>query len=222
MAHESLTVAGLRATLLSFAVLGAIGCGGTAAPPPAHPEAAKPFSTLDSAWGRFHSNRFLLSLPLPEGKAWRIDDHKTAALVATHPPTRSTVTVRSLLSSELMNRGKCEDLAREIGDLPANANFNPIDDQVVSQPAGFDSRTWIAIEVPSPAHKTWVGHAYLFAAQLHRCLLVHFSTEIALETEQDALMSRLIMAQTKLFPRIAVDGTRTAADANIPRAKDRR
>ncbi len=223
MAYEGLNVAyGVRAVALGIGLSLTVACGGATSLPPAHPEAAKPFSTLDSAWGRFHSNRFLLSLALPEGKLWRIDDHKTAALVATHPPTNSRISVRSLLSSELMNRTKCEDLAREVGDLPADTNFSTIDDQVVAQPSGFDSRAWIAIEVPSPARKTWVGHGYLFAAQFHRCILVHFSTEITLETERDALMSRLIMAQTKLFPRIVLDGTRTAADANVPRAKDRR
>lgn len=121
-----------------------------------------------------------------------------------------------------MNRTRCEDLAREIGELPSDINASTIDDQVVSQPQGFDSRAWVAIEAPKEARKTWKGHAFLFAAQMHRCIVVHFSTDIALESERDALMARLLLVQTKLFSRIAVDATRTAADANIPRANEKR
>ena len=99
---------------------------------------------------------------------------------------------------------------------------NTIDDQLVAQPAGFDARSWVAVEAPLGAHKGWTGHAFLFAAQMHRCIVVHFTTEIARESERDALMARLLLVQTKLFPRLTVDAARTAADAPIPRANEKR
>ena len=204
-------------------LVAAAGCGPSAeTAPPAAPEAVNPPTLNDASWGRFHSNRFQLAMALPEGKTWRIDDHRNAALVATHPPTQSRLALRSSFSSEWMNDTKCEETAREWGEVPPTLNANTIDDQLVAQPAGFDARSWVAVEAPLGAHKGWTGHAFLFAAQMHRCIVVHFTTEIARESERDALMARLLLVQTKLFPRLTVDAARTAADAPIPRANEKR
>ena len=74
-------------------------CG--SAPQPAA-EAAPSSSALPSsktfdgtAWATFHSKRFELSLRLPDGPAWRIDDHRSPWLRATHEGTRSKIVLRS-------------------------------------------------------------------------------------------------------------------------------
>src|SRR5688572_20326403 len=56
------------------------GCGGgdghvetPTMPTPPTVASAPAFAPDPRAWGRFHSKRFALVVPLPEGKSWRID-----------------------------------------------------------------------------------------------------------------------------------------------------
>src|SRR5207253_11167008 len=97
--------------------------GATNAPPPRPPQ----FATDDAGWGRFHSKRFQLSIPLPDGKTWKIDDHSKPELVATHAPTSSRVTVITTTEEELVNRKHCETRARNLGIVPAN-ELTTVDD----------------------------------------------------------------------------------------------
>ena len=105
-----------RQGLSSLAAL-ALGLSACAAAPTAKPPAppppvasAAPFSD-DAAAARFHSGRFGLSVALPDGKAWRIDDHGKLELSAVHAPTHSTLTIYEWNETELMNRAKCETRA---------------------------------------------------------------------------------------------------------------
>src|SRR5207302_616791 len=52
----------------------------------ASPESGAPRFPDEPKLLHFHSKRFALSLPLPDGRAWRIDDHSHVELVATHAP----------------------------------------------------------------------------------------------------------------------------------------
>src|SRR4051794_10252706 len=89
------------------------GCGTSPAPRPppslhATPHRAPSYPIDDASWGRYHSRRFLLSVPLPDGKSWRIDDHSHPFLLAVHEPTSSQVAILTTQEDDLMNRQKCE------------------------------------------------------------------------------------------------------------------
>src|SRR5919205_509074 len=92
MAHARVTFA--APLVLMFA------CGGAGSGPatatPAQPTASEPVATFQGTkWGTYHSKRFELSLGLPDGAAWKIDDHRSAWLRASHEPTRSSLALRS-------------------------------------------------------------------------------------------------------------------------------
>ena len=90
-------VASPRASRALVATLILAGCASPGRPSatavqPASP-AAVSFTDDGKALPRYHSRRLALSLPLPDGGAWRIDDHSRPELVATHAPTRSRLVV---------------------------------------------------------------------------------------------------------------------------------
>src|SRR5262245_42562151 len=77
-------------------------CGPAAQPPPPPPPtptaapAAERASDLETGKvGEFHSKRFQITLPLPDGRAWKIDDHSGTWLVATHAASSSELAVRA-------------------------------------------------------------------------------------------------------------------------------
>ena len=80
--------------------------------PPPKP-AAEAFSEDPRPLPRYHSARLALSLPLPDGRAWRIDDHSGAERVATHAATRSRVMLATFRADVLVGRSQCEALARD-------------------------------------------------------------------------------------------------------------
>src|SRR5688572_24903944 len=58
------------------------------------PNARPPeYPAEDAHWGKFHSKRFQVTVPLPEGRAWKIDDHRQPDLVAVRRETTSRLHV---------------------------------------------------------------------------------------------------------------------------------
>src|SRR5262245_56047856 len=72
-----------------------------------------PASFQNTRWGTYHSKRFGLSLGLPDGSAWKIDDHRSGWLRATHDATRSGLVLRSWSESDNVTRKACYDRARQ-------------------------------------------------------------------------------------------------------------
>lgn len=217
MAHPRLAAAGL--------VLCACGSAASAEAPGGRapgidaasaPASAPSFTTEDAAWGRFHSKRFGLSLPLPDGHAWKIDDHSRPELVAVHPSTSSRVTLLATNEQDLMNRERCETRARQRGMV--NGDLTTVEDAVTVGPDAYDSRVWVAIGAARPGGVV-EGHVYLFGAFLRRCLLVHVSTEIPSANDGDVLSARLAIARARIVGGIALDPMRTTDDATVPREK---
>jgi hypothetical protein len=191
-----------------------------AVPPAASPE----YRTDDASWGKFHSKRFQLTVPLPEGRTWKIDDHRQPELVAVHAPTSSRLTIVATQEEELMNRARCEERARGMGWVPGPAPrstvepLTTVDDQVQTGPEAFDSRVWVAIDASQP-NGAVAGHVFLFGAFLRRCLLVHFTTTVPSSKEEGVLASRLAIAGARVVKSIALDSPRTTDSAAIPRDK---
>jgi hypothetical protein len=187
------------------------------APIPSSPRQANPTLPSDeSSWGKFHSRRFQLTLPLPDGHAWRIDDHSSLNLFAIHEATSSRIELTATQEDELMNRAKCEERARTSGWVP-NGPLTTVEDETASTPESYDSRLWVALD-PGQSGGALVGHVFLFGSLLRRCLVVHFMTRVPSMKEADVMSSRLAVAY-RAIRNIKTDGPRTTDDAVLPRAK---
>jgi hypothetical protein len=143
---------------------------------------------------RYRSPRFKLSVPLPDGHTWEIDDHRGRVLVASHAPTRSTLTVYSSAEPELMNRQSCEAHARQIG-LFALRDPRTVADEVTVGPDAYDTRIWIALEAGTSPGSPLTGHAFLFGAYVRKCLFVHYETSVERGVDEPLLTSRLATAR---------------------------
>lgn len=182
------------------------------------PKIARPPIYADGThgWGRFQSKRFLLSVPLPDGRAWKIDDHSQPELVAVHDPTSSRLTLTVTREDELMNRAKCESRARDHGRVPS-ARLATVEDQVTIGPSAFDSRIWVALDAGGPGAEM-EGHVFLFGAYIRHCLFVHLSTK-APSGSEDVMSSRLAVARERIIGGITLDAPRVGEDATVPQEK---
>lgn len=199
-------------------------CAGPApAPPPRAPGATPPtaaaprFPSDDASWGRYHSRRFNLSFPLPDGKAWRIDDHSRPSLFALHEATGSEVHVLTTQEDDLVNRQKCEIRARELGWVTSKT-LTTVEDETTIGPEAYDSRIWVALDAARPGGAL-EGHVYLFGAFIRRCLLVHVSTVVASAKDEEVLSERLALARARIVRGLTVDPPRVTDDATVPRDK---
>jgi uncharacterized RDD family membrane protein YckC len=142
VAHESLKNAA-RAAMLSFAAIACAACGDRGplvVTSPVDTSIANASNILETApSSKAHSQRFELSIDLPDGQGWKVDDHSRPEFVAIHLPTRSSVVIERWPETDLMNRAKCEERARERGLVP-KGNFTSVDDAAIEFPKGFDTR----------------------------------------------------------------------------------
>lgn len=210
---------------LAAAALAVAACE-PAPPPPRAPNAPaevaqRPtsFATDEATWGKFHSKRFRLVLPLPDGRAWRIDDHGKPDLTATHEPTRSRLRLLATKEEELVNREKCEARARERGWVPKDVST--LEDAVTVGPEAYDSRVWVALSAPK-AGGALTGHVFLFGAFIRSCLLVHIATEVPSAADEDVLSARLAIARARLVGGITLDPPRVGDDGAVPRERSER
>jgi hypothetical protein len=204
---------------LAVGLASALGCGG---PPEVvvlaamrAPPAEGEFPDDSRALLRFHSQRFKLSIPLPDGRAWKIDDHHDRALLARHAPTRSTLTVLTFTEPELMSRQKCMDRAMEMGLLALHDPLT-IEDKTTIGPEAFDTRIWIALEARASPTAALTGHALLIGGYIRKCLFVHYATEVASEKEEPLLTSRLAVARLRILGGIQLEPFDEAPRAKAP------
>jgi hypothetical protein len=178
----------------SLASIGAVLLTLSCAPQPQKPVAAPPTmkaaspveaELADAHWGRFVSQRFGLSIPLPDGHAWRIDDHSSGWLVARHPPTQSVFRARTWREPELMNRTRCEAGARSLlASIPEVAGSQIIDERELgSVPSqGFDTHLVVGI-VARPSRgspsEPLQGFVLAFGASVRRCAALVFLASVA-------------------------------------------
>lgn len=186
---------------LLFALLSA--CGGSAtkpivAPPVTTPES--PAFTAGSRMAHFHSTRFSMSLPLPDGSHWHIDDHHAPVLRATHAATGSLVELAIWHEDELVNRAKCEQHAHEKG-LAKEAAGDEISTELAPVPPGWDTGIWIGADHDE---KTATARFIAFGAFVHKCLYFRFETTTPLAAA-DVLSDRLAFVRVRVFGGLALD-----------------
>ncbi len=214
-----------RSSLLLAALATALieGCGEGGAPAESphgalapRPGAPPGYAEDEHAWGAYHSKRLLLSLKLPEGRVWRIDDHSGPELRASHPGTRSEVIVSRWSEGELVGRKQCEARARERGFVPRK-DLRTLESTVTVGPEAFDTRQWVALEVKGSG--ALVGHLFAFGGNIRQCLLFHLSTEVDGVVDELVLSQRLAMAKTRILDRLALDPPRIGEDIEVGREK---
>jgi hypothetical protein len=167
------------------------------APPAVFAEDGKPLS-------RFHSKRFALSLALPDGHAWRIDDHSRPELVATHAPTRSKIVVLVVRTEELVGRKQCEALARDRKLVPTSELTTIEDADTVTQET-FDTRVWVALEAGHGPAAPIVGHVMAFGGFLRKCFVFDYSTSVDGPAEEGVLSARLAFARARILSGLSLD-----------------
>ncbi len=159
-----------------------------------------PFAPLP----RYRSRRLALSLPLPDGKQWHIDDHSQPELVATHAVTRSRVVVTVFTTDELVGRAQCEELARSRSLVPAGA-FHALEDEVAITQGTFDTRVQVSVRADSAPNGGLVGLVTAFGGFLRKCYAFVYSTEVATPSDEPVLSSRLAVARARVLGGLEID-----------------
>jgi hypothetical protein len=145
-----------------------------------------------------------VSVPLPNGKAWRIDDHSTPNLLATHAPTRSRVLVAVLRTEQLVGRQQCEALALEEKLVPA-VQMQTVEDAVEVRQEVFDARVEVGVLPGRGPGDPVVGHVMAFGGFLRKCFVFDFVTEADGPGSEDAVSQRLAVARARILGGLRVD-----------------
>jgi hypothetical protein len=153
---------------------------------------------------RYHSKRLALSLPLPDGAAWRIDDHSRPELVAMHALTQSKIVVAVMHTDGLVGRSQCEGLARELKLVPS-ADLSTLEDEVTITQSTFDTHIRVALEPGPTADRPLVGHVMAFGGFLRKCFVFDFSTVVDGASRSATLSSRLAFARARILGGLELD-----------------
>jgi hypothetical protein len=171
---------------------------------------APAFTFEGTRWGSFHSKRFELSVGLPDGQAWRIDDHRTPWLFATHDASRSSLRVRSWAEEQLVNYQACYARAREWEPkLPDLEALRVIDDHSAKFGQGMDARVVVGIEPPSvrqePSGKSAPassGFVIAVGASVRKCMIVAYQTAGSMPEE---IAGKLVVVTDRLVGSVKLD-----------------
>jgi hypothetical protein len=177
-------------------------------------EPVLPFPEAEAAWGKLHSLRFHLSVPVPDPASWRADDRSRGELVALEASTKSRLVVAIEPQSSLMNRQRCEARARELGLVPA-ATLRTVEDTVTVGPEAYDTRVWVALETSKSENGPIVGHLFAFGAYVRKCLFVHVTSEVPSGRDESVLSQRLALARVRMVGGITMDNFQ-----EVPREKE--
>ncbi len=198
----------------AFAILALVcgassGCSGARAtrgaegPHPQNPSAAS-FPDDLAPLPRYYSKRLAMTLALPDGKAWRIDDHSRPELVATHPPTLSSVVVAVFHADEIVGRTQCEALSRARNLVPAG-DLRTLEDQAAFTQQAFDTRVWVAVDARGGPEGALIGYVMAFGGLLRKCFAFVFSTQVRGAAEEPVLASRLAFARARILGGLVLD-----------------
>ena len=176
-------------------------CGPTpATPSPVAPVARASDAETLAHWPRFTSTRFGVTLPLPDGKSWKVDDHSRPELMATRAATGEAVVIRAWSSEELQSRQRCEVTARLWGLFP-DAQMEPVEDGRVTAPGTFDTRLVVAVEAGE--NRALRGHVVAVGGWIRRCIFFHYTIDVAPQ-QHDLLSARLALARTRIFGELGL------------------
>lgn len=107
------------------------------------------------------------------------------------------LTVRLATTQLLMNRERCEQLAREQG-LVAKGELETVDDETSNDVERFDLRSWVAVARGSLPE----GHVFGFGALGRKCLFFHYRSSIR---ELRWLAAELAMVRAKVLRSVRLE-----------------
>lgn len=167
----------LQDGLLALALSAVLGCDPQPTPPPLVPpqpsaSVALPDEPLDK--GIFVSKRFGLRLPLPNGKAWKIDDRSSKWLEAKEPNESASLLVRLWRDENRMTREKCEATARSLRQLPLREGAELVDSRRIDLPSGFD--TQLDVGLVDDRKGGFFGFVLAFGGLGRRCFAYVYAT----------------------------------------------
>ena len=145
-----------------------------------------------------------MSIPLPDGRTWIVDDHSQRELIATHALTRSKLVLYAFAEPELMSRQRCEARVREMNLVPTRT-LQTVDDQTTIGPDAYDTRIWVALETGGKPGAPLAGHVFMFGGFLRKCLFAHFSSEVDTDRDEPVLSSRLATARMRIVGAVTVE-----------------
>ncbi|MDW8250619.1 MAG: hypothetical protein RMJ98_15095 [Myxococcales bacterium] len=148
----------------------------------------------DLPWGRFRSRRFALWISFPDGKNWRIDDHRNSWLLATHPPSSSSLSLRVYQESEAVNPARCEARARQHDPrLPSESSGKILERSAAPVIKGWDTRSLVLSVLRSrPGEPLDLeGHRVVIASSVRKCMVIHYATRAVGAGAEGVLGARL-------------------------------
>jgi hypothetical protein len=145
-----------------------------------------------------------LSLPLPDERAWVFDKAPPGQAHGVHRPSGASLWVWEFFERELVNRSKCEALALQRGYGPVGA-LRSAHRQVLQAPAEFDTGLWVVLAEGTGAQPWKGGHAFAFAAQRRKCLVLRYDAPVSAAQEEGSLFADLARMESFGFPALAVD-----------------
>jgi hypothetical protein len=149
----------------------------------------------------YQSRRLELSLPLPDGKAWRIDDHSQPELVATHAATASKILVSVFNAGELVGRARCEELALEKHLVPdvGSKTVRVVEDEVAITQGEFDTRIEVVVRADGGPESLLIGRLMAFGGFLRKCFVFVYSTAVDRTSEEPVLSERLAFVRARVL-----------------------
>ncbi|MFO0677270.1 MAG: hypothetical protein U0169_12110 [Polyangiaceae bacterium] len=215
MAHQGvkllrrrLPLRSVSATAWVLPTLLATGCAG-ASPESAGPRSpsADPARAFDAASPvtPVHARKLRMNLPLPEASAWKVRESEDGtSFEAVHDATHSRLTVRASAHDALMNRGRCEAKAREMGWVP-NVRAKIVDDTVTVAPGAYDTRFVAMVDAGATEASPVRGYVFGYGAYVRRCLTMTFVTDVPSGDYAREVASRLATIRVQTFPAITFD-----------------
>jgi hypothetical protein len=197
----------LTRNVVLFAAAMPLGCAAHAAPAPPRAQGLAPDSVTrdpgafeDRNWGVVASQRFLLSVPVPEANAWTIDDRSGRWLVASHGPSQSHLIMRSWREGAVVDHRACEAAAR-LGrpDLFGHDESQLVDRRRVSAPQHFDTEVGFTVRRDGGVLQ---AIAAAVGANVRRCIALVFVTRVEGPDAERIAADRLLFATTKVLSRV--------------------
>lgn len=167
----------------------------------------------EGAWGRFHSRRHGAWLQLPDGAAWRIDDHKASWLVARHPATSTVLRFKLFREEHAVNRDRCEAMMRR-DDPTLPREDDAAIDRADAPVAGWDSRAFAVVSASRDADAPLVGQYVAWGASIRRCFALHVATS-ARGADAAATLGARLAELPELTKRLSFEDT-TAGPGRAP------
>jgi hypothetical protein len=203
MAHSGVAFAAAAAVVI-------VGCAESGSAPSAETPATSGESANGSfqgtRWGTFYSKRFELSLGLPDGASWKIDDHRSAWLKAAHEPTRSTLLLRIWNEDQVTTRKGCYARAREWEPRLPDLEAVPLIDDKLRPLLGYrDVRVAVGVTVLGNRQPATAGFVVAIVGDVHRCAVVAYQTEVSGSGAQDEVADRLAIVEGRVLPSLKLD-----------------